>query len=89
MLFLAVFTTCLERWLRPDESTSPGAQVRKVMGATMIKMFAMLFLVLLYLFMGGADPLVFGLTVYFAYAAFTAILVAETMRHKWPPTDPR
>ena len=89
VLFLAVLTPCLERWLRPDGATTPGAQVRKVMGATVIKMFAMLILILIYLVMGGANPLVFGLTAYLAYAAFTAILVAETMRHKWPPTDPR
>ena len=89
VLFLAVMTPCLEWWLRPGNSTSPGAQVRKVMGATMIKMFSMLILVLLYLFIGGPSPMVFGLSVYLVYAAFTAILVAETMRHKWPPTDPR
>ena len=89
VLFLAVLTPCLERWLRPDDSTSSGAQVRKVMGATMIKMFAVLILVLIYLLMGGPNPMVFGLSVYLCYAAFTAILVAETMRHNRPPTDLR
>ena len=89
VLFLAVMTPCLEWWLRPENSSSSGAQVRKVMGVTMIKMFSMLILVVLYLFIGGPSPLTFGLAVYLVYVAFTVILVVETMRHKWPPTDPR
>ena len=43
--------------------------------------------ILVYLF--AARPQVFGLAAYLVYAAFTGILVAETMRHSIPPTDPR
>ena len=89
VVFLAVLTPLLERWLRPQEGATPGSHVRKVMAVTMIKMFAMLILILLYLFLGGPDPRVFGLGAYLIYAAFTGILVAETMRHSVPPTDPR
>jgi hypothetical protein len=89
VVFLAVLTPLLERWLRPREAATPGSHVRKVMATTMIKMFAMLILILVYLFLGGPDPKVFGLAAYLVYAAFTGILVAETMRHSVPPTDPR
>ena len=89
VLFLGVLTPLLERWLRPVEGTSPGNQVRKVMGTTLIKMFAMLILILVYLALGGPDPRIFGVAAYLIYAAFTAILVAETTRHLMPPTNPR
>ena len=89
VVFLAVLTPLLERWLRPREGATPGSHVRKVMATTTIKMFAMLILILVYLFLGGPDPKVFGLAAYLVYAAFTGILVAETMRHSVPPTDPR
>lgn len=89
VVFLAVLTPLLERWLRPREGATPGSHVRKVMATTMIKMFAMLTLILAYLLLGGPDPRVFGLAAYLVYAAFTGILVAETMRHSVPPTDPR
>lgn len=89
VLFLAVLTPLLERWLRPVGGASPGNHVRKVMGTTLIKMFAMLILILVYLALGGPDPKVFGVSAYLVYAAFTAILVAETTRHWMPPTDPR
>lgn len=89
VVFLAALTPLLERWLRPREGATSGSHVRKVMATTMIKMFAMLILILVYLFLGGPDPKVFGLAAYLVYAAFTGILVAETMRHSVPPTDPR
>ena len=89
VVFLAVLTPLLERWLRPRDGATPGSHVRKVMATTMIKMFAMLILIVVYLFLGGPDPRVFGLAAYLVYAAFTGILVAETMRHSVPPTDPR
>ena len=90
VLFLGVLTPLLERWLRPVEGTGPGNQVRKVMGTTLIKMFAMLILILVYLALWWAlIPRVFGVAAYLIYAAFTAILVAETTRHLMPPTNPR
>ena len=59
------------------------------MGTTLIKMFAMLILILVYLALDGPDPRIFGVAAYLIYAAFTAILVAETTRHLMPPTNPR
>jgi len=35
------------------------------------------------------DPKVFGVAAYLVYLSFTGILVAESMRHVAPPTDPR
>ena len=89
VLFLALLTPLLERWLRPVGGSTSGGQVRKVMGVTMIKMFAMLGLILAYLLVGGPDPRVFGVSSYVVYLAFNSILVAESMRHSERPTDPR
>jgi hypothetical protein len=86
---LAALTLFLERWLRPGEGGRPGVQVRKVMGLTMIKMFLMLGIILAYLLAGMPDPKVFGVAAYLVYLSFTGILVAESMRHVAPPTDPR
>lgn len=89
VLVLGGLTPFLERWLRPVEGANPGNQVRKVMGTTLIKMFAMLILILVYLALDGPDPRIFGVAAYLIYAAFTVILVAETTRHLMPPTNPR
>jgi len=81
---LAVLTPVLERWLRPTERGSVEGQVRKVMVTTLVKMFAMLILILVYLSLDAPDPRVFGMASYLVYAAFTGLLVAETMRHRAP-----
>ena len=81
VLFLAVLTPSVGALAEAREGATPGNQVRKVMGTTLIKMFAMLILILVYLALGGPDPKVFGVSAYLVYAAFTAILVAETTRH--------
>lgn len=88
-LILAVLTPLLERWIRPAEGGTPGSHVRKVMGLTTVKMFLMLGVILAYLLAKGPDPRVFGVAAYLIYLAFTGILVAESMRHSVPPTDPR
>lgn len=87
VLLLTALNLFLERWLRPQNGVTPGAQVRRVMGMTMIKMFAMLAIILAYLIAGYPDPQVFGVAAYLAYLVFTSILVAESMRHSSPPTD--
>jgi hypothetical protein len=86
VLFSAV-TLVLERMLRPKKGVTPGALVRNVMGATLIKMMLVLTGILIYVVMEFPDPRNFAIASYLLYAAFTAILVAESMRHSVPPTD--
>ena len=71
------------------KGATPGSHVRKVMATTMIKMFAMLISSWSTSFSAARTPGVSALAAYLVYAAFTGILVAETMRHSVPPTDPR
>ena len=85
VLFSAV-TLVLERMLRPKKGVTPGALVRNVMGATLIKMMLVLTGILIYVVMEFPDPRNFAIASYLLYAAFTAILVAESMRHSVPPT---
>lgn len=85
---LAFLTPVLEWWVRPRQGATPGSHVRKVMGLTTIKMFLMLGVILAYLMAQYPDPKVFGISAYLIYLAFTGILVAESMRHSVPPTDP-
>ena len=85
VLFSAV-TFVLERMLRPKKGVTPGALVRNVMGATLIKMMLVLTGILIYVVMEFPDPRNFAIASYLLYAAFTAILVAESMRHSVPPT---
>lgn len=89
VVVLTILTPLLEWWVRPKEGATPGSHVRKVMGLTTIKMFLMLGVILAYLMAKGPDPKVFGIASYLIYLAFTGILVAESMRHSVPPTDPR
>jgi len=89
VVVFTLLTPLLERWLRPREGATSGSHVRKVMGLTMIKMFLMLGIVLAYLLGKYPDPRVFGVAAYLIYLAFTGILIAESMRHTVPPTDPR
>ena len=86
VLFSAV-TLVLERMLRPKKGVTPGALVRNVMGATLIKMMLVLTGILIYVVLEFPDPRNFAIASYLLYAAFTAILVAESMRHSVPPTD--
>ena len=88
-LLLAIVTPLIEWWLRPKAGATSGSHVRKVMGMTTIKMFLMLGIILAYLVSGQPEPRIFGLASYLIYLAFTGILVAESMRHTVPPTDPR
>ena len=85
-VFLLV-TTFLERLLRPKKGVTPGALVRNVMGATLIKMMLVMTGILIYVVLDYPDPRNFAIATYLLYAAFTAILVAESMRHSVPPTD--
>ncbi len=89
VVVLMVVTLILERWMRPREGASPGSHIRKVTGVTTVKMFLMLGVVLAYLMGKYPDPRVFGVAAYLIYLAFTGLLVAESMRHAVPPTDPR
>ena len=86
VLFSAV-TLVLERMLHPKKGVTPGALVRNVMGATLIKMMLVLTGILIYVVLEFPDPRNFAIASYLLYAAFTAILVAESMRHSVPPTD--
>lgn len=81
VVLLAMVTAMMERRMRPSEGATPGSQVRRVMGVTMVKMFVMLGIILAYLVAGLPDPKVFGVSSYLAYLAFSSILVAESMRH--------
>ena len=60
--------------------------VNKVMMATLVKMGIVLTGILIYVVMDAPDPRNFGIATYVLYAAFTSVLVAESMRHNIPPT---
>ncbi|MBL6645060.1 MAG: hypothetical protein ISP55_01240 [Flavobacteriales bacterium] len=87
VVLFSLITVVLERMLRPKEGASSGALVRNVMGATLIKMMIVLTGILMYIVAEFPDPKNFAIATYLLYAAFTAILVAESMRHSVPPTD--
>lgn len=87
VLVFTLVTIVLERMLRPKKGVTPGALVRNVMGATLIKMMLVMTGILIYVVMDFPDPRNFAVATYLLYAAFTAILVAESMRHSVPPTD--
>ena len=87
VILFSLITILLERMLRPKEGVTSGALVRNVMGATLIKMMIVLTGILVYIVAEFPDPKNFAIATYLLYAAFTAILVAESMRHSVPPTD--
>jgi len=83
---LAVVNLLLERMLRPKPGSRPAMLVNKVMMATLIKMGLVLAGILIYVVLDAPDPRHFGIATYLLYAAFTSVLVAESMRHNIPPT---
>lgn len=83
---LAVVNVTLERMLRPKPGARPAMLVNKVMMATLVKMGIVLTGILIYVVMDAPDPRNFGIATYVLYAAFTSVLVAESMRHNIPPT---
>jgi|GEM_PF-775481 hypothetical protein len=87
VVVFTLVTIVLERLLRPKEGVTPGALVRNVMLATLIKMLLVMTGILIYVVLEFPDPKNFAIATYLLYAAFTAILVAESMRHSVPPTD--
>ena len=87
VVFFLRVTTFLERLLRPKKGVTPGALVRNVMGATLIKMMLVMTGILIYVVLDYPDPRNFATAAYLLHAAVTAILVAESMRHSVPPTD--
>ena len=84
---LAGVNLVLERMLRPKPGARPAMLVNKVMLATLIKMGLVLAVILLYVVLDASDPRHFGIATYLLYAAFTSVLVAESMRHTVPPTS--
>ena len=86
VILLAVVTWTLERLLRPKPDSRPGSLIRNVMLATLIKMGLVLTGILIYVVADFPDPKPFSLATYLIYVAFTAILVAESMRHQVSPT---
>lgn len=83
---LAMVNLLLERMLRPKPGSRPAMLVNKVMMATLIKMGLVLAGILIYVVLDAPDPRHFGIATYLLYAAFTSVLVAESMRHNIPPT---
>lgn len=83
---LALVNLLLERMLRPKPGSRPAMLVNKVMMATLIKMGLVLAGILIYVVLDAPDPRHFGIATYLLYAAFTSVLVAESMRHNIPPT---
>ena len=83
---LAFVNIMLERMLRPKPGTRPAMLVNKVMLASLLKMGVVLTVILIYVVLDAPEPRRFGITTYLFYAAFTAVLVAESMRHSVPPT---
>ncbi len=83
---LALVNLLLERMLRPKPGARPAMLVNKVMMATLIKMGLVLMGILIYVLTDAPDPRYFGIATYLLYAAFTSVLVAESMRHNIPPT---
>lgn len=83
---LAGVNVILERMLRPKPGARPAMLVNKVMMATLVKMGIVLTGILIYVVMDAPDPRNFGIATYVLYAAFTSVLVAESMRHNIPPT---
>ena len=86
VVLLASVTWVLERLLRPKPEARPGTLIRNVMLATLIKMGLVLTGILIYVVAEFPDPKPFSLATYLIYAAFTAVLVAESMRHEVSPT---
>lgn len=86
VVLLAAVTWGLEWILRPKPEARPGALIRNVMLATLIKMGLVLTGILIYVVADFPDPKPFSLATYLIYAAFTAVLVAESMRHEVSPT---
>ena len=86
-VLLAVVNVMLERMLRPKPGARPAMLVNKVMVATLVKMGIVLTGILIYVVTDVPDPRNFGIATYVLYAAFTSVLVAESMRHTVPPTS--
>ncbi len=86
VVVLAAVNVILERSLRPKPGARPAMLVNKVMMATLVKMGIVLTGILIYVVSDAPDPRNFGIATYVLYAAFTAVLVAESMRHNLPPT---
>lgn len=87
VVLMALVTWLLDRMLRPKPGARPGALVRNVMLVTLIKMAVVMVGILFYSLLDMPDPTQFSLATYLIYAAFTAILVAEAMRHEVSPTE--
>lgn len=85
-VLLALVNVLLERMLRPKPGARPAMLVNKVMVATLVKMGIVLTGILIYVVTDAPDPRNFGIATYVLYAAFTSVLVAESMRHNLPPT---
>lgn len=85
-VLLAAVNVMLERMLRPKPGARPAMLVNKVMMATLVKMGIVLTGILIYVVTDAPDPRNFGIATYVLYAAFTSVLVAESMRHNLPPT---
>ena len=65
-----------------------GADVgESVNDAIVVGMGLVLAVILLYVVLDAPDPRHFGIATYLLYAAFTSVLVAESMRHTVPPTS--
>lgn len=86
-VLLAGVNLMLERMLRPKPGTRPAMLVNRVMVASLVKMGVVMAVILGYVIADAADPRNFGIATYLLYAAFTSVLVAESMRHGIPPTS--
>lgn len=86
-VLLAGVNLLLERMLRPKPGTRPAMLVNRVMVASLVKMGVVMAVILGYVIVDAPDPRQFGIATYLLYAAFTSVLVAESMRHQIPPTS--
>ena len=86
-VLLAGVNLMLERMLRPKPGTRPAMLVNRVMVASLVKMGVVMAVILGYVIADAPDPQNFGIATYLLYAAFTSVLVAESMRHGIPPTS--
>ena len=85
-VLLAGVNLMLERMLRPKPGTRPAMLVNRVMVASLVKMGVVMAVILGYVIADAPDPRNFGIATYLLYAAFTSVLVAESMRDGIPPT---
>ena len=86
-VLLAGVNLMLERMLRPKPGTRPAMLVNRVMVASLVKMGVVMAVILGYVIADAPDLRNFGIATYLLYAAFTSVLVAESMRHGIPPTS--